>query len=187
MKTQARVTNSQAGFSLIELMIVVAIIGILATIAVPNFQKFQAKARQSEAKGTLSAIYTSEKAFYGEWGQFYEDYRALGYCPEGKLRYRSGFKAAGSVNSPNNWPSGQMGVSSNAAATEYNTSQSINNCNFTENLQQTIPSPTLSSSAQVGSYSNFTAEARGDITGNSVEDVWQVDNTKTFSVIQSGI
>ena len=47
----ARLLKTQAGFSLIELMIVVAIIGILASIAVPNFQKFQRRAKQTEGKG----------------------------------------------------------------------------------------------------------------------------------------
>ena len=53
---------SQKGFTLIELMIVVAIIGILAVIAVPNFQKFQARAKQSEAKTNLKGIYTAKVA-----------------------------------------------------------------------------------------------------------------------------
>ena len=60
--------KKQGGFTLIELMIVVAIIGILAAIAIPNFLQYQMKSRQSEAKTNLQAIKTSEISFQAERG-----------------------------------------------------------------------------------------------------------------------
>ena len=57
---------NEKGFTLIELMIVVAIIGILAAIAIPNFLRYQAKAKQSEAKANLGAIYITEITFFSE-------------------------------------------------------------------------------------------------------------------------
>jgi prepilin-type N-terminal cleavage/methylation domain-containing protein len=51
-------TRRNRGFTLIELMIVVAIIGILAAIAIPNFIRFQARARQSEANTNLKSLFT---------------------------------------------------------------------------------------------------------------------------------
>ncbi len=62
--------KGQKGFTLIELMIVVAIIGILAAIAIPNFLTYQMKSRTSEAKTNLQALKTSELAFQGERGCF---------------------------------------------------------------------------------------------------------------------
>ena len=58
--------RKQEGFTLIELMIVVAIIGILAAIAIPNFIQYQMRSRTSEAKTNLSAVKTANLAFQAE-------------------------------------------------------------------------------------------------------------------------
>ena len=57
-------SRAQQGFTLIELMIVVAIIGILATIAIPQFMKFSARSKQSEAKVQLKSFYNAATARY---------------------------------------------------------------------------------------------------------------------------
>ena len=62
--------NRKGGFTLIELMIVVAIIGILAAIAIPNFLRFQLKAKSSEGKTNLAAIRTAEESYYSEFGNY---------------------------------------------------------------------------------------------------------------------
>ena len=98
--------HGKKGFTLIELMIVVAIIGILAAIAIPNFLKYQAKSKQSEAKVNLGAIGTSAESFRAEHDtyemtnpatnngvgpQTTADYSKvsndLGWAPQGKSYY----------------------------------------------------------------------------------------------------
>lgn len=84
----------QGGFSLVELMVVVAIIGVLATIAIPRVNKFIAKSRQSEAQINLSSIYTFNKNFFLEYQGYTSSFQAMGYLPEGNIRYNSGFATA---------------------------------------------------------------------------------------------
>lgn len=80
-KTFVNQIKSQVGFSLIELMIVVAIIGILATIAIPKFRSFQARARKAEAKTMLNQIYTLEEAWNMDQGSWL-DMEAIGRDPD---------------------------------------------------------------------------------------------------------
>lgn len=58
------------GFTLIELMICVAIIGLIATVAIPGFVQMQFRSKASEVKGNLSAIRLAQEAYFGEFGLY---------------------------------------------------------------------------------------------------------------------
>lgn len=88
-------------FTLIELMIVVAIIAFLATMAVPNLLKFSAKAKRAEAYAQLRSLYTAEKLYFAEKGSYTTQLtgpNSLGWKPEGTVLYTYGFYGAPGVN-----------------------------------------------------------------------------------------
>ena len=75
------------GFTLIELMIVVAIIAVLAAIAIPNFMSFLAKTKRSEAKYNLEGINKAEISWFGENDYFSSSFNQIRWRPDGTIYY----------------------------------------------------------------------------------------------------
>jgi type IV pilus assembly protein PilA len=80
--------SRKRGFSLLELMIILGVIGILATIALPNFIEYQARARMSEAKANLRGWYTAESSIFQEKGGYSELLSETGFTPIRGNRYQ---------------------------------------------------------------------------------------------------
>jgi len=97
----------QSGFTLVELMVVVAIIGLLSAVAIPNFRKYQAKSKMSEAKLQLSSLYTAQIAFFSDFNIFATCLNYMGYDPSPEISqryYAVGFNVAANIHT-NAWTS----------------------------------------------------------------------------------
>ena len=154
--------KGQKGFTLIELMIVVAIIGILAAIAIPNFLTYQSKSKQSEARVSLGAIFTSAVAFGAEQPtQTYlptalQTIGAVGWAPSGTPRY-SYWYMVGAAPAPF--------AGSNLA--------NVASCD--------LNAPPTTGNAVVASATGFTAGARGQIDTDAFCDQFFINDQRNLT------
>lgn len=147
----------QRGFTLIELMIVVAIIGILAAIAIPNFNRFQAKSKQSEAKTNLKGIFTAAKARFAERDWYGNTFAMIGYAPEKNNRYTYRYGTA-VWNTLDTSGAGTAGTATACGVAVLNTV-----------------------SAQGANPATFNASACGNVDSDAFIDSWQINENNIIA------
>ncbi len=146
---------NQKGFTLIELMIVVAIIGILAAIAIPNFLRYQAKSRQTEAKTNLGGIFVAEVSYYGEQAR-YSDFSDIGFALAGSSNRYSYRTMKTSLSGTSVVAGGVQIIAAGIGATAAE------------------GTPAAASSAN-----GFTATAAANLDSDTTIDQWHVNDVKS--------
>jgi type II secretory pathway pseudopilin PulG len=175
---------------LVLVPVLVAVVGILAAIAIPNFLKFQCKSKQSEAKTNLAGIWVAEKSFYGEYGFYTTDLKALNWSPDGAPAYLYGFAEEG----PDRLP-GEATPPSDYDPSRKDTSDPtvIGGLYSTVKMRDVNGSPLTGADLPadaVVTESGFTAAAIGDVDtdssyGGASLDVWTIDEVRMLRVVDN--
>ncbi len=180
LRRKRKLFFSNKGFSLIELMIVVAIIGILATVAIPNFQVFIRRGKQAEAKSNLTTIYSAQRAFHGEWGFFKGAFEHIGFLPEGDLRYRYNTADGGAHPIYDPRKGNQIG-----AATLDSGAFCGGNPNCVEDTTTAVAAGSAAPAVTGPPNATFLATAGANL-GGALADEWSMDQAKALTQAQNG-
>jgi len=152
------------GFTLIELMIVVAIIGILASIAIPNFLRFQAKSKQSEARLLLSGIFTAQTSYFSENNR-YGSFGEIAWSPIGTKQiytYYSGSDGAGG-----------------SGLTDFKDAPAP--------IGHTAWAGTPAPAQSTGVTAGFTSGAIGNIDSDATLDIWMINDQRNLVLISDDV
>lgn len=153
------------GFTLIELMVVIAVVAFLAMVSVPTFTKFLAKAKRTEAYMNLSALYAAQKAFWAENGSYspiLNGQGGIGWQPEG-------YKGGG--------PQEHF----------YYTYGFANGTEGQHHFTGKLNTPANHLSKAYANKDGFLIIAAGDILGNGKPDILAVDQYNRITILQDAL
>lgn len=149
------------GFTLIELMIVVAIVGFLSMISIPSFLRFLSKAKRAEAYMNLGSLYVAQKTYWAEHGVYstvLNGKDSVGWKPEG--------------------------YSSGGAQEKFNYTYGFNQGHEGQNFfTGKLSTPQTALGTTKADKVEFIIAAAGDIDGDGTADLLTVDQHNNIRVV----
>lgn len=182
--------SGREGFTLVELMVVIAIVGVIAAIAVPQYIKFSARARQTEAKVQLSVVHTAMQTFFAQHSTYSICMERFGFEVTNTRRYYAvGFNLVAPADCG---PDGGVscdyynfnldGSGRDQCALAIGSGAFAANTAWSNNAAITDPIGNLKCSAGGAdctvSKEAFTAGAVGSISRDPVLDGWSINQSK---------
>jgi prepilin-type N-terminal cleavage/methylation domain-containing protein len=174
-----RIHASEAGFTLIELMIVVAILAILASLAIPNMMGMRKRAMQTEFKTGLPAVMVAQKSYFGETGHYTDNIYLLSWRPEGQPYYLVGF-VSDAVPTPSGTNDLMELFATQGATLDYST------VNMVDAFKIPLSEVNLPPTAMVSGTSVIVG-AVGNLDHDAVLDIWTMNLQGTLVNIQSDL
>ena len=98
--TQKNLISRMRGVTLLELMIVVLVLSLIVTVAIPNYREFAARAKRTEAKAALLQIATNQERHYLQNNVYTDDLRLLGFAENPQVSDSGSYLIA--ITSPEN-------------------------------------------------------------------------------------
>ena len=189
--------NSDSGFSLVELMVSVAIVGILSAISVPNIVAYSRRANQKEGLAMMASLYGNMRTSRAQLEFFPGDFVAAGFRPEGLINYHVYLQDAGGYTPlyPTNWYCNEACFTTNVVSCEVFRTGSCDasgtslgqHMAWTASPNATVINGTLKAICDPGypDDQSFLACAYGDLGGDN-PSVISVDEGKNLLIIQDG-
>ena len=195
--------QKQEGFTLPEMLVTVGIVGLLAAVSIPSYQKYTARARQAEAKASLSSIFTAERNYSVDSRTYTNCLTRIGVNSPGAHYYGCGF-------APYNPSVAACGPGGTTACNTYlyDEGAPVAACVAADNIPISATSVagsmalvtsgsnygTLNANLPGGGYSTitgvtnaaFVAACAGNV-GSSGYDNWVIDNNQNLGNVRAGI
>ena len=199
-----KISKNNSGFSLVEMMIVVAVIGILSAVAIPSFQQYLAKSKTSESKLQLAALYTALSSWFSTYNHFATCTNVMGFdisAERANRHYSVGFAQPELVGAAASVYNGAHAACANAPAVNntslpspadkavyaYGAGRNVEN-RFTkaEDIAAQVPTAIITNQ-----YTWFKIAAIGFIQNGRTEtldlaDLWTMDTNKNLINVQMG-
>lgn len=149
--------HTKNAFSLMELMIVIAIVGILAAFSIPSYNRYLAKAKQTEVSLNLASLHAAQQLYFLEHNTYTNDLSVLAWEPSGHKNNMSHYSYGFQGKKNNNYFVGTSQIEANAFPATH------------------------------AHKDSFIACAIADLQGKGKLDIWTIDESKKITHVADGL